>query len=36
VEAARGGAVFDDELDVKPWHQDFVEDPDDELVLTDG
>ena len=36
VEAPRSLPVFYDELDFEAWKQDFVEDPDEQLVLTDG
>jgi hypothetical protein len=36
VQPARERPVLDDELDVEARQQDLVEDPDDQLVLTDG
>ena len=36
VETAGERPVFDDELDLEAGRQDFVQHPDDQLVLTDG
>ena len=36
VQAASQRPVLDDELDLEPWQQDFVEHPDDQFVLTDS
>jgi hypothetical protein len=36
VEPPRHRAAFDDEFDLEPGQQDFIEHPDDKFVLTDG